>query len=181
MRKILKKLGLIKDFEIQFHVDSDKVIESLISDKNDVKISPYSKVFGKHVPFNSTDFKYDRIKSEFSSNRESDMNIHKGRAKIKFKIEPFENNKTIIKGELKSHYTDFKYVLLVYCVLMSVLTILIVLNENFGFALILYITGFFSFVTTFIIAFQRFELYKVQKALINYLKKRVTKANSGLI
>ncbi len=177
MKKTFKKLGLIKDFEIQFQIDADKVIDFLKSDKNDLKINFYNKIFGKEIPFNSSDFKFDSSQSEFSTNRESDINIHKGRAKIKFKIEPFENKSTIISGKVESYYSDLKFVLIAYGIFISILTFAVISNENYGIEWILYITGFFIFVTILIILFQKYEICKAQKALMNYFENKITNAN----
>ncbi|MDP2236150.1 MAG: hypothetical protein Q8J88_06935 [Bacteroidales bacterium] len=176
MKKLLKKIGLIKDFEIQFQVEADKAIELLISDKTDKKINLYDKVFGNEIQFDSTDFNFDRKLIEFTKNRESKINPKKGRAKIKFKLASFENN-TCINGIIESYYSDLKFVFIVYGILSSLLTLAIITSKDYGFEWIFYLTGFFIFVTTFIILFQRFEANKAQKALMKYFDTKITNAN----
>ena len=178
MKELLKKIGLIKVFEIQFQVETDKVIELLKSDRNDIKINQIDKVFGNEIPFNSTDFNFDRKHSEFSTNRESKINPNKGRAKIKFKVAPFEENNTSINGTIESYYSDLKFVLIAYGVLSSIFTLVIITSQDNGFEWMFYLTGFFIFVSTFIILFQNFEANKAQKALLKYFDNKITNANN---
>jgi len=177
MKKTLKKIGLIKDIKIRYQVESDKIVEMLQSDKNDIKINLYDKVFGKQIPFNSTDFQFDSLQREFSTNRESKINPKKGRAKIKLKIEPFGKDETNITGKIESYYSDLKFVLIAYVIFISIMTLTIISSDNYGIEWILYITGFFIFVTIFIILFQKFEIYKAQKALMKYFENKITNAN----
>lgn len=171
MRKWLRKIGLITDFELLFPIDNDKVVQLLTSDKNDVKVDIYHKIFGSEIPFNSIDFKFDSNQKEFEIIRESKINPRKGRAKIKFRIEPFEKNETRIKGMMESNYSDLIFPIISYCIFIGIITITIILSDNYGIEWIIYITGFFFIVMSFIILFQKFEIRNVKKALITYFER----------
>ena len=177
MKELFRKIGLIKEFKIRFQIENDKVIELLKSDKNDIKPNLYNKVFGNEIPFNSTDFKFDNGLKQFSTNRESKINPKKGRAKIKFNVEVFEKNNSSINGIIESYYSDLKFVLITYGIFVSILTFAIINSEDYGIEWIFYITGFFFFVTTFIILFQKYEVNKANKALIKYFENKITNAN----
>lgn len=178
MKEFFRKIGLIKDFEIRFPIENIEAIELLKSDKNDVKINYYDKLFGSEIPFNSTDFKFDNNLNEFSTNRESKINPKKGRAKIRFKVKPFEENSTTINGIIESFYSDLRFVAIAYGIFISILILTIISSENYGIEWIFYISGFFLLVTIFIILFQKFETSKAQKALMKYLENKITNANT---
>lgn len=178
MKKFYKRIGLIKDFEIWFPIDRDEAIGLLRSDNDDIKINLLDKVFGKEIPFNSIDFKFDNGLNEFSTNRDSYINPNKGRAKIIYRLELFEKNKTCIKGIIESYYSDLKFPAILYGIFISIMTLTIISSDNYGIEWIFYISGFFLITTSLMIVFQRFELRNAEKALMKYLVNKITNAKN---
>jgi hypothetical protein len=171
MDEILKRLGLILDFDFRYPIEKEKAIELLTSSDLDKKTSSYYSLFGSNIPTLSSDFKYDKTSGRFEIIRPSSGNLAKGRGIIVGKIETNNKNITVLKGRIISKYRDLRFVLIMLLIFMTIIVTIVLQNDKYGFEWILVSLGFFIFVTIEILVLQRFEVKKIKKSVTNYFDR----------
>ncbi|RXQ87257.1 hypothetical protein EO244_16585 [Ancylomarina salipaludis] len=171
MKKTLKKLGLIVDFDFLYSIDKVKALDLLITTELDKKISFYDSIFGLNLPLKSTDFKYDEYFENFKVKRESKINLRKGRGIITGKIESDSPDMTRVKGTIKSNYEDLKFPVIMFFIFTTIVFVVVILSNEYGLEWLFYNTGFFIVVMSLMVAFQRFEVMSIRKSLLVYFDR----------
>lgn len=178
MSDLLKKIRLIRTFEFTFDLNKEDFMRLMKEKSFDQKVHFSQLIAGQRIPINSKEIFFSTNENEFTINRESAINLNKGRAKIKGSIEQVGENQTKIAGEIISNFREIRILpVFVTLIILPMLPFFFLNLMNWSFLIWLFL--FFAVVTGLWIIFLRYETFKANQALTDYYMKITKKSIQG--
>ena len=173
--RLLKKFGLIIQFDYSFKLEKNKVIELLTDKALDKKVSNYEKslIIGTSIvlPLSSNEIKFNESQDSFEIKPNESVFLNKGYGTIFGKVESISENTTRIFGKLYSNISNFKFVIYSFIITLIIISLVIVINDNYGFEFIIALIAFITISILVATLALRILLRQLNKAFVGYLKR----------